>query len=1618
MIDEKTDNLLPLTHPQKRIWYIEQLYPGTSVHHIGGIAWIKGAVNEDRLRLAVEHVLRRHAALRIRLTMVGDEVYQYIHPPVKPAIPVFDYRHSRHPQQTLERWLETRMRQRFELLSGKLYQLAILYTPGGQCGLFVKIHHLIFDGWSTRLFTQELIRCYEAMSPESAGLTDDEDTTYLDLWGKEQAYLASPRMARDREYWLTACDQPPQLPWRDSPSWRKGGRRTVPLPQALAARALQWVDEHGYSLHELFGMMLQLAMREAFGVTDYIVGVPVYNRTTTAEKSAIGMYTSTMPIRCRLESSETALGQLRQLRRAFKRGYLHQRYPYDLLMPQLRDRLEDGEALFQVCLNTYVFNPHEELETGELRSEELYKGEQLYPLELIVKNWHSGQVQLELDYKLALFTGEQMGRFGATLLALLDRFLTLPDAGVAELTAGLVDDPTGQRSDGLAMHRSVVDAFIAQTAVTPERVAVRDGGIALTYGELRSWSFDLRTQLASAGVRRGELVGLYSEHRLSSVAAIWAILESGAAYVPMDIRHPAGRIADVLTDSGCALVLADRELPDAATGGAAVQVLRIDQWERERIAELAGSPDGRSQADGMTESCPDAKTQPTADDLAYVIYTSGSTGKPKGVMVEHGSLLAYADWAAERYMRDASDVFALYSSPAFDLTVTSVFAPLLRGGSIDIYRQDEGAASVLTEIVAAARATVIKLTPAHLALLAESPTPQTPAPQTPLHTLIVGGEALGAALARSAAEALGGVRVFNEYGPTEATVGCMIHLFDSARDQQHDVPIGEAAPHARLYLLDEQGEPVIEPDRVGELYIAGVGVARGYLGRPELTAERFLPEPGYPGARMYRTGDLARRDERGQLRYLGRSDEQLSLNGYRIEPAEIEQRLQELPGVREAAVVLSASEQGPLRLVACVSGDAELSGELLRQAAAERLPSYMVPTQIAVLETMPLTPSGKLDRRALLAQAAQQRPSGGPTTVRLVAETAVAPVREQALLQAARELLREPGLHAGDDFYRIGGDSIKAIQLSSRLQEAGWLLSPSEVLGAATLGAMAERMTPLERVAVAEPPQQGELPLTPIAAWWLEQRLPEPDYYTQSVLLTVDERVSAAMAEEALTRLVRHHDALRLQATPGGLRYSDDSLGRCLLMSQHELTGLTVEAQDAAITAASIACKQGFSLEAGPLFAACWLELGARGQRLLLTAHHLVVDAVSWLILTEDLERLLEAMLQGRRPELPAKSASYAAWARALRERARTLRDEDVACWLADREEAISAPLVSPPEPAGEPCDVASMDGETATQLALPRTTEPADEPPLATVRDVNTAERYDSRWQPGGVEPKDRELRDREPSSAERWLSPVETVDLLGDANLAYRTEPSELLLTALAIALAHEGWTSNRSRLVIEVERHGREPIVGSLDLTRTVGWFTSLYPLPLELGGADGLPLPEPASQTRQESDSSEERQSAGEDAEWEQAIVHVKRRSRSIPHGGIDYGIARYLSGSVDAQRLISGADAVFNYIGELRPGGAGRLIALAGEYTGPDVHPANASPEGVEALAWISEGRLCLTIRLGAGGATAAERLAERWGAELLRLLGHCLRAETGRFVAADFETVQLSEDELEGLFHD
>ncbi|WP_020617763.1 non-ribosomal peptide synthetase [Paenibacillus daejeonensis] len=1541
--------LLPLTHPQKRIWYIEQLYPGTTIHHICGTARMPGPVDEERLSRAVELVLRRHASLRIRLTMKDGEVFQTIHPPVPPHIPTFDCRHSRYPEQALQDWLDQAIRQPFELLSSELFQFAIFRTGRGETGLLVKIHHLIFDGWSTQLFTQALSSCYAELADseaEAGGLPEMTDMTYIELLDKEQAYLASPRMERDRNYWLEQFQEVPSLPFRDSPDWRKGGRWSMELPAELAVRTLKWTQEAGTSLHELFGLVLQLGMHSTYEVDELTLGVPVYNRSTREEKAAIGMYVSTMPMRCNVSLEASAMQQLKQLRRQFKRGYLHQKYPYDLLVRQLRDRLPEGEGLFQVCLNTYIFNPHEQLGDSPLLSEELYKGEQLYPLELIVKNWGEGQIRLDLDYKLSLFTRKQIASFGLQLVALLEQVLEQPNAPLHVLMEEA--DKRIDESSQSPAHRTVIESLIASAEQAPSRIALRDGERMLTYSQLLQQIQAMADWLVAHGVSRGDRVALYSEHRLESVIATWAVLWLGAAYVPMDVRHPAGRIADVLSDSECVVIVADRELPEEAMRTISASVLRVDEW---------CSP---SRATNTAHF----KVLAQPEDLAYLIYTSGSTGKPKGVMVEHGSLHAYATWATERYLRDESDIFALYSSPAFDLTVTSMFAPLVAGAGIAIYRQPSDTASVLPAILAEARATVIKLTPAHLALLSEAPPVRTP-----VHTLIVGGEALHASLAKSASEALGGPRVYNEYGPTEATVGCMIHLFDSRSDQEVDVPIGEAAAHARLYLIDVDGkQPAIGSP--GELCVAGTGVARGYRGRAELTAERFVPEPGYPNSRMYRTGDLALLDHNGVYRYLGRIDDQIKLSGYRIEPGEIERQLQRQPGVKEAAVVSVGLAGGSPTLLAFVTGVAGMQEDVLRQQLGEQLPAYMVPARIIRLEALPLTPSGKVDRRTLverevtLGKHAQGTLYPGHRSTEATGSSGL-----ETLLTLARALLRNDSLGEQDDFYREGGDSIKAIQLSSRLQEAGWLLQPSDVLEAASFAAMAERMTAASSAPGDSLPVEGRLGLPPIGAWFVQREFPIPQYWNQSVLLRLDTQVTPVMAEEALTRLVRHHDALRLnvdrsdEGTIVGLRYNPEHLQRRFIMSRHDLSAVSGGELDVAIREAAIRCKRSFDLDQGLLFAACWLELGERGRRLLLTAHHLVVDAVSWLILTSDLEQLLEAMRQGSRPELPAKSDSYADWSGALETRAAALGPRDISYW----EEWQSVQTASG-EPASRRVAKKESNGGPALQM---------------TPRDIEVA---------------------MGPVDGEAWLETPETALWLGEANRPYRTEPTELLLAALAGALLNKSNGLTGKTLVIQMERHGREPLPGAQDLTRTVGWFTTLYPLPLLCSELQGLSL------ANVELDVNQQHQ-------MEQAIVHVKERIRSVPRQGIDYGIARYLRDNEAFARQPE-PGVMFNYLGELSTGGAGKLLELADEATGPDSHPGNGAACDIEALAWTVSGRLYLKVRVDQGVSADASALAANWREQLHQVLEHCTRAKEGRFTKTDFETVELSQDELEGLFHE
>lgn len=1508
----------PLTHPQKRIWYTERIHPGTALHNIVGSVRVRGPLDYRLLASAIRERRSRHDALRLSVQEADGIPVQSVSGLPPDDGEFRDFSGSENPEAEFASWVARVASEPFDLENGPLCAFPMYRIGDRDGGFLVKFHHLVSDGWSSSLFISLVRRSYERLL---RGEPDEEPASpsYLDYIGREAEYVRSGRFRKNGEFWRRKFSGWPAEPPPEPSPRTEGRRRTFALDAERSAAVKAFASEAGGSLTGFFIFLYLLYAYKSEGRSETVVGTPVFNRSGPKDKATVGMFTSTMPFRFALDASASSRETLARVNRELAECYHHQKYPYDLLVQDLGLKRRGLDRLFDVSVNTYNTKVETEWAGSPAEVLEHYGGCQLHSLQLVVKDWsETGELTVEIDYKTAEYDEERIERLYARLVGLIDAALAEPEQPVARLSLLTAEERASlaafndTRAD-YPRDRTVVRLIEEQAERTPERTAVTDGPLRLTYRELTDRAARLAARIGSRGGGRGSTVGLLTRHSPETVVAILAVLKAGAAYVPIDPAYPAERIGYMLEDAGCRLLLANVPLPEGT--GFAGPVLDLgDPHLYAKAAERVRLPDEGAGP----------------DDLAYVIYTSGSTGLPKGAMIEHRGLVNYVWWARRMYAKDEDEVFPLYSSLAFDLTVTSVFTPLVMGGSVAVYRDDEEE-YVLYRIMREKKATVVKLTPAHLSLLKDYDHRGSA-----VKRFIVGGEDLRTDLAKRIHESFGGrIEIYNEYGPTETVVGCMIHRYDPERDVRASVPIGAPADNVGIHLLDADGNPVPE-GVLGELYITGDGVARGYRNRPELTAERFLPCPFLPGERMYRTGDLARRLASGALEYAGRADRQVKIRGHRIEPGEIERALSGHPSVREAVVVDRETPDGSKILCAYAVRDskaAEGDKELL-DYLAERLPSYMVPACVLELDAIPLNANGKVDRAKLPEPpdrsarrageafgdeaAADSRDNWGGAAAREIS----------ALLEVASGVLQEEAISPADRFHELGGDSIKAIQLSSRLRSRGYAIRVADVLAYPKFADMAARM---ERLGGFVPGGEddrceGEAGLTPIVDWFATRPFADRHHYNQSVLL----RLHKPLAAEELTKIVRglvaHHDSLRLSFDPetgGRLVYNAEP--EVEDAESFDLSGLDGEEQQLRMSELGARLKASFRPGRDALLKARLFDLGRNGRRLLLTAHHLAVDAVSWSILLEDFARLWRNLSRPEPLPLPPKTASYKRWAEHLRSRA-----EDAGRELDYWREAVG-------------------DGGAA---------EPAGGDGIA----------------PPATESLSAELTER----------------LLRKAPAAYGTDVEELLVAALAAA-AQDSLGAAGS-LAIELEGHGREPSDPSADVSRTVGWFTCLYPV--------RLPLPARAAEEP-----------------WPARVRAVKQTLRAVPSGGLGFGLLTRLVRALDDPG--EGRRLRFNYVGELDSAlGAGELFSLAEEPSGPDSGAGNPPTAPLDVVAMVARGRLRLTVAADGRthGAEAAAALARSFAARLTELLRQADSVRGSALAPSDFPTIALSQEALDSLY--
>ncbi|QSQ23764.1 non-ribosomal peptide synthase/polyketide synthase [Pyxidicoccus parkwayensis] len=1518
----------PLSFAQQRLWFLEQLTPGTATYNMPAAVRLQGPLDTPALQRSFDELVRRHEPLRTTFPSEAGQPVQVIAPATARPLPVVDLTHLSPEQREAEalRLAREDAQSGFDLSTGPLLRTTLLRLSETEHVLLLCMHHTVSDGWSLGVLVRELAALYGAFRQGQASPLPELPLRYADyaLWQRE--WLRGDVLNTQLDYWkrqLSGAPEALELP-TDRPRppvlSSRGATLPVALPRELMESVKALCQREGVTPFMLLLAAFQTLLARYSGQEDVSVGTPIANRRHAGLEGLIGFFANTLVLRSHVRTGGSFRALLAQVRETTLGAYEHQDVPFEKLVDELQPvRDLSRTPLFQAMFSlqdTLVPTLHEAALT--LEPLPVDAGVAKFELHLDVGFLADGGLAGGLAYNTDLFDESTGKRLVQHLRVLLEAAVARPEApldSLSLLTEGerqlLLEQWSGSTPSGLTHDVLVQELVAAATSRAPDARAVVCGERALTYGELSRQSHRLARHLRSLGVGPEVRVALCVERSPEMVVALLAILEAGGAYVPLDPAYPRERLALLVEDSRPRVLVTCGPLKELfASSPCPVVCLDADAAA---ISVLSDAPLASAQS---------------PDSAAYVIYTSGSTGRPKGVVVSHRNLV-HSTRARNAHYGAPPSAYLLLSSIAFDSSVAGIFWSLCEGGTLVLPEGDtQQDLHALTALIARERVSHLLTVPSFYRVLLEQ------ARSGELGTLraaIVAGESCPAALVQQHHALVPGAELHNEYGPTENSVWATVQRL-AANGPASRVSIGRPIRDVSVYVLDEALRPV--PAGVpGQLYLGGAGITRGYLDRPELTAERFIPDPfgARPGQRLYGTGDRVRFLADGTLDFLGRIDSQVKLRGFRIELGEVESALLHHPAVREVAAVVREDAPGDRRLVAyLVAREGQsLDTAALRSLLTQTLPEYMVPSAFVRLEALPLNPNGKLDRKALPAPAATQLASGGAF---------VAPRNEveERLASIWSALLGVPRVGIHDNFFALGGDSIISLQVVARARQAGLLLSARELFQHQTVAQLAQVAKTASTSTEAQGPASGPVPLTPIQLHLLHHDPEHAHHFNQAVLLRTRQTLQAPLLQRALEALVSHHDALRLHLTRrDGAWHQEHAASEQLTvpLHVHDLSAMPAAERPAALREEASRLQASFRLSEAPLLrAALFLSGEGQPQQLFLCVHHLVVDAVSWRVLMEDLESVYQQLVQGRPVTLPPRSTSFQAWARHLESLARS--------------EALAAEAPLWLESPQRPLPGLPLDASGANTRASERTVS--------------------------------------------LQLEQDETRLLLQETPAAWRARIDDVLLSALAQALAE--WTGH-SEVLVDLEGHGRqEQLVEGVDLSRTVGWFTTVAPVLLRLPSR-GTP---------------------GE------GLRSVRDSLRRLPHHGLGFGLLRWMGPEATAQALRARPDApvLFNYLGQLdTSAAASALFVLTDEDTGPQAAPAGVRDHVLEVVGSVLGGRLRLAFRYSESLHSAAtiERLAQRFHHHLRALISSRHSEDARRRSPGDFPLARVSPAALQSL---
>jgi amino acid adenylation domain-containing protein/non-ribosomal peptide synthase protein (TIGR01720 family) len=1352
-------SMVPLSFSQQRFWFLHQFDPDAVEYNVHAAFRLRGELDPDALAVACAALIARHDALRTVVATADGLARQVVRAPadVPPSLSVVDVSTlaATDRDAQLDRLLHNEISTPFDLRAGPVLRLLLVRGDERDHLLVLGLHHAFTDGWTMGVLANELGALYNA---ERTGLPAELEALpvqYPDyaVWQREQ--LTGPALRDQLAYWrdrldgLVPLDLPLDKP-RPAVKTSSGAVHRITLPAELTTGLKELGRRTNTTLFMTLVAACQVLFARYSGQRDIALGTPVSGRERPELEPLVGCFINTLVLRTAVDELESYVDLLGRVRETVLGAFEHQDVPFDQLVDELCEERDASRTPLVQAMVVLQNAPGADTAFTGLRAEPVEIPRASAVLDLTVEfRERAAALEVGIEYNTDLFAAATIERLAGHLRVLLDEVVADPHRRIAELPLTGEEDRRrtavewNDTAQDYPADRGVPELFEEQVRRTPDATALVCGDARLSFAEVNARANRLARHVLSLGLPPESRIAVLIERSMDAVVAMLAVLKAGCVYVPLHSGYPAERIRWAVIDTGAAVILTDRVF-GAKAGAAGITAIVVDADPG--LADRSGEDLGLA-------------VDPR--QLAYLMYTSGSTGQPKGVAVTHRNIVSLV-W--DRRWRSGRHHRVLFHSPhAFDAATYEMWVPLLSGGQV-VVAAGELDARMLEREVTEHGASATFFTSALFNVFAE----ESPDCFAGMSEVWVGGEAVSLPAIERVLKHNPGIAVFNGYGPTECTTFAAGARIDLATVDAGVAPIGGPLDNTRFYVLDRYLRPL--PVGIpGELYIAGAGLARGYWGRPGFTASRFVADPFEPGERLYRTGDLVRWSRDGEIEFVGRADDQVKIRGFRIEPGEIEAALLAHPAVGEAVVLARRTGSGRKYLVGYVvpTGEAAPDAAELRSLLAAGLPEYMVPAAIVTMARFPLTTARKVDRRAL------PDPDMGPAagSGHVVPEGFV----QRTLAEIWARTIGVERVGAEDNFFALGGDSILALQVVSRAHRAGLRLTSKDLFQWQTIASLAPHVVAAVSAERPVGPGAGRAPLSPIQRF-LFDRYTVPAVCNQFVVADLAGDIDETALRVSVAALLVHHDALRMRfVSEDGERTQHvvEAAGDAVF-AKTDLTAVPEGDLDAVLAREIEAAQGEVDFEHGPLLKAV-LFTTVRGPRLLLTAHHLVVDGVSWRILLDDLETGYEQACRGAAVDLGPATSSLRDWARRLAEHAETGRlDHEIDYWTT----------VGNSGEVGLPVD---RNGSNS----------------LRSQRQVRVE------------------------------LDTATTSALLREVPDVYRTEINDVLIAALAAVLS--GWTGHE-RVLLGVEGHGREELFDDIDLNRTVGWFTTYFPTAVDAGTGD--------------------------------------------------------------------------------------------------------------------------------------------------------------------------------------